>query len=146
MKTRNLTSTVMKIAVATLLTFVLGTNVYGQVVRSQTHNFKKNAIESLIMGIKSENAGVKRDGIYFAGKYGIVETVDILVEELKNEKNPKNRILIALSLYMIGKEKGIDAILKTASTDQDKKVRKMCTAIVNEYNNSKNETSFFGTL
>jgi HEAT repeat protein len=97
----------------------------------------KTAIENLIVGIQSSNEGVKRDCIYYAGKYEFTETVNALIGELKQEKNPKDRALIALALYKIGDEKGIQAVYDAASTESDAKVKRTYNAIVAEYKAAK---------
>ncbi|MCX6150736.1 MAG: HEAT repeat domain-containing protein [Ignavibacteriales bacterium] len=93
----------------------------------------KAAIENLKLGIKSENNGLRRSSIYMVGKYKLSELKNELMEQLKKETFPSNRILIALSLYQIGEADGIDLVKTFAEKDNDQKVRRMCTAIYNEY-------------
>ncbi|KUO59629.1 hypothetical protein APF79_05660 [bacterium BRH_c32] len=102
-----------------------------------TDGIKKNAIASLVIGIKSDNMGLKRNCIYFAGKYKIAETTDALIAELDKTDNAKLKVLIALSLYMIGEEEGIDAVYKLANRENDNYVKRMAKAIIDEYNDSK---------
>lgn len=102
-----------------------------------TGGIKKNAIASLVTGIKSDNMGLKRNCIYFAGKYKVAEAMDALIVELEKTEDTKLKVLISLSLYMIGEEKGIDAVYKLANKDDDNYVKRMAKAIVDEYNNSK---------
>ena len=105
---------------------------------AQTNSIKditenKYALENLIEGIKSDNNGVKRSSIYFAGKYRIAEAEDVLIEQLDREQNPSNRILIALVLYKLQSEDGLLAVKNMAATDNDSKVRRMSTHIYNAY-------------
>ena len=86
-------------------------------IRDITDN--KYALESLLMGIKSENYGVRRSSIYFAGKYRIAETEETLIEQLEREQNPDNRVLIALVLYKLQSEDGLMAVKKMAASDGD---------------------------
>ncbi len=102
-------------------------------VKYSKDNLSKNAIGNLIVGINSQNEGVKRCCIYFAGLYEINEATDALVDVLSKEKDPKNRVLIALALYKIGNPIGMDAVYKTASVDKDSTVRRKCAAIYNEF-------------
>ena len=95
----------------------------------------KNAIENLKLGIKSDNSGLKKSSIYFAGYYRIKETIPVLTEQLKKESNPKTRILIALVLYKIGDEKSIDIVKEMALKDNNSEVRRMCTCIYDAYIN-----------
>src|ERR1035437_611152 len=69
---------------------------------SELNRKNKNAIENLKVGIKSDNNGLKKSSIYFAGYYRLAETVPVLTEQIKKESDPKTRILIAMVLYNIG--------------------------------------------
>jgi HEAT repeat protein len=93
----------------------------------------KQAVENLKNGIKSDNNGLKRSSIYYAGFYRMTETVPALTEILKKESDPKTRILIALVLYKIGDGKGIDLVKEMSEKDSNKEVRRMCTCIYNAY-------------
>jgi HEAT repeat protein len=101
----------------------------------------KNAIENLKVGIKSDNSGLKRSSIYYAGYYGFTETVPTLTEQMKKETDPRTRILIALVLYKIGDEKSIDLVKEMAAKDSNPEVRRMCTCIYDAYMNG-NSGSF----
>ena len=93
----------------------------------------KYALDNLLDGINSENDGVKRSSIYFAGHYRIAEAEEALIEQLKKELNPSNRILIALVLYELVSEDGLLEVKKLANNDDNLKVRRMSTHIYNEF-------------
>jgi HEAT repeat protein len=93
----------------------------------------KYAFDNLLEGIKSDNNGVKRSSIYFVGYYRIAEAEEALIEQLKKEHNPSNRILIALVLYELGSKDGLLAVKNLAANDNNQKVRRMSTHIYNEY-------------
>ena len=93
----------------------------------------KYALENLLVGIKSENEGVRRSSIYYAGKYKISETEQALIEQLKIEPNPNTRTLIAFVLYELGSEEGLAEVKKLAHSDVDPNVRRMSTHLVHEY-------------
>ncbi len=97
------------------------------------------ALENLLDGIKSTNNGVRRSSIYFAGKYKISETEEILIEQLREETKPDNRILIALVLYNLQSEEGMIAVKKIMATDNNSKVRTMYHHIYKEYMSGKNK-------
>jgi HEAT repeat protein len=116
---------------------LLFVTTFGQTI-SQPNSIKditnnKYALVNLLNGIKSENDGVRRSSIYFAGKYRISDTEQVLIEQLKEEQNPSNRILIALVLYKLGSADGLLEVKKLASNDDNEKVRRMSTHIYNEY-------------
>jgi HEAT repeat protein len=104
---------------------------------AQTNSIKeitnnKYALQNLLENIKSDNDGVKRSSIYFVGYYRIAEAEEALIEQLKLEQNPSNRILIALVLYELGSEDGLLAVKELASNDRNHKVRRISTHISNE--------------
>lgn len=92
----------------------------------------KYALDNLRMGISSENDGVRKSSIYFAGKYRIQELEDNLIEQLSEENNPAVKVLIALALFEMDSEKGMEAVKNLSLTDQNEKVRKMAYFIYNE--------------
>ena len=116
---------------------LLFVTTFGQTI-SQPNSIKditnnKYALVNLLNGIKSENDGVRRSSIYFAGKYRNSDTEQVLIEQLKEEQNPSNRILIALVLYKLGSADGLLEVKKLAANDDNQKVRTMSTHIYNEY-------------
>ena len=108
---------------------------------SELNRKNKIAVENLKTGIKSENSGLKRSSIYFAGYYRVAETVSALTEQIKKESDPKTRILIALVLFKIGDEKSIGLVKEMAANDNNPEVRRMCTCIYDAYING-NSGSF----
>ena len=108
---------------------------------SELNRKNKIAVENLKTGIKSENSGLKRSSIYFAGYYRVAETVPALTEQIKKESDPKTRILIALVLFKIGDEKSIGLVKEMAANDNNPEVRRMCTCIYDAYING-NSGSF----
>ena len=95
--------------------------------------YAEKAVKNLIIGINSNNEGLSRSSIYYAGKDKIAEAVDALVEKMWKEKNPNTRILIALSLYQIGDFKGLEAVKEQAVNDRDERVGKMSALIFNQF-------------
>lgn len=91
------------------------------------------AIQNLIQGIKSNNLGLKRSAIYYAGKYKIEEAVEVIIEELKSINDPQTRCLTALSLYKIGNKNGMRVVNELAGNDPDAKVRRIAAAIYETY-------------
>ncbi len=138
MKTRLLTSIFGKTGLITAIVFAFGISLDAQSLNTEKINLKENALKNLISGINHENDGVRKSAIYFAGKYRISESVDALVSQLENEENSSFRVLISLSLFMIGDENGMDAIYRTSLNDPNEKVKRMASAIYAEYQRAKN--------
>jgi HEAT repeat protein len=118
---------------AILLAAALTGSVFAQKNSIKDVTTNKYALQNLVAGIHSDNTGLKRSSIYFAGKYRIAETEDVLIAQLKEEKDPSTRILIALVLYEMGSEEGLIEVKKLSMNDKDAKVRRMTTQIYNEY-------------
>ena len=116
-----------------LLAAVLTGSGYTQSNSIKDITAHKYALENLIAGIHSENDGVRRNSIYFAGYYKIVEAEDALIAQLKEEKDPSTRILISLVLYELGSEEGLLEVKDLSLNDKDAKVRRIATQIYNEY-------------
>ena len=125
----------MNLTAAVLMTVMLATASLAYAKSNSTDpNVKgKLAIENLKMGIKSDNTGLKKSAIYYAGYYRVSETVTALTETVKKEVEPGTRILIALVLYRIGDEKGISLVKDMAAKDKNSEVRRMCTCIYDAY-------------
>ena len=128
---------------AILLAAALTGSVFAQKNSIKDVTTNKYALQNLVAGIHSDNTGLKRSSIYFAGKYRIAETEDVLIAQLKEEKVPSTRILIALVLYEMGSEEGLIEVKKLSMNDKDAKVRRMTTQIYNEYlvNNAQSTAS-----
>jgi HEAT repeat protein len=108
-------------------------STYSQMYPIKDVTTNKYALQNLVAGIQSDNTGLKRSSIYFAGKYRIAETEDVLIAQLKEEKDPSTRILIALVLYEMGSEKGLLEVKNLSLNDENVKVRRMAVQIYNEY-------------
>lgn len=121
-----------------VLVLVLGLLLTNNILAQNTlAEFTKNkyALDNLIMGIHSENEGVRKSAIYFTGKYKVVETAQDLIDQLSIEENPSIKVLIALSLFEMDSKEGLEAVKKLSVSDKNVKVRRMATFIYNEYAN-----------
>lgn len=92
-----------------------------------------NAVGNMIMGIESDNDGLSKNCVYFAGLYRVPEAVQPLLKKMRNETDPSTKVLIALALFRIGDPEGMEMIESLSVKDPDPKVRRMCSAIYNEY-------------
>lgn len=129
--TRITKTSVVKVLVMTLL---LTTASFAGSKNESVESAKvKKMVGTLLNGINSENDGLKKSSIYFAGKYKIEEAVDVLTAQLSKEDDPATRILIALSLYSIGSPEGMNVVKARSEVDTDSKVRRMCSAIYETY-------------
>ncbi|MCF8357062.1 MAG: hypothetical protein K9H48_21685 [Melioribacteraceae bacterium] len=136
MKTRSnnkVKRTLMTIAAVLLLTVAVNAQA------TQEVKISENAVSNLVQGIKSENPGLSRSAIYFAGKYRITQTVDAMKEKLENVKDASTQLLIARALFEIGTYEAIEVISELAQNSDESKVRSISTALVLNYLGRVNE-------
>lgn len=124
-------------AAAFVLTFAFffSSNLFGKTGISDTNKtFKENHIKMLLMGINSDNAGLIKSCIHYAGLYKITETVDPLVDILNDKsKDFTTRVSAAMSIYNIGNNAGINAIRVFSESSKEEKIREVCSAIYQDY-------------
>ena len=133
MKNQELTQSKLLTLFVVVILFISVSSLPAQNNSIKNVTSHKYALQNLLTGIKSDNEGVQRSSIYFAGKYKIAESESALIEQLSKEENPSTRILIALVLFEMGSIEGLDAVKELALNDVDPKVRRMSTHIYNEH-------------
>jgi|GEM_PF-1763380 len=115
--------------VAIILIALFSNNIFAKPISSPGEDTKSDrmslAIKNIAVGIESENAGVKKCCIFYAGYYEFNELVDVLVKQLKKEQDTDTKILIVLSLYKIGDKKGMEAIKQLVGDDTNQFLREM---------------------
>jgi len=133
MKLQNLIQSKLLSTLVVMILLLFVSSLHAQNVSIKDLTINKYALQNILSGIKSDNEGVKRSCIYFAGKYKIAETEAALIEQLKLEEDPSTRILIALVLYELGSMEGLEVVKKLALEDENWEVRRMSTHIQNEH-------------
>lgn len=125
-------------ALVVILFFFLVTDSFGQNQKISEVSKHKYALQNLVIGIHSENEGVRESSIYLAGQYRFIDTENALIEQLKVEKDSDIKVLIGLALFRMNSEKGMSELQRLASADENPRVSRMSYAIYNEYlvNNS----------
>lgn len=104
----------------------LAVNNHGDKVNDAT-------VASLIMGINSDNFGLRTSAALMLGELKCEEAVIPLLHMLKSEEREDARIAAALALLKIGNAKGIFAIKQAIRFDQSDRVRRLCTNFYNSY-------------
>ena len=135
---KTLESRKTKLFVIVLLAALLSNTLFAkgsfsELVDELESGIKESCVINLVKGIESDNIGLKRSCIYFAGLYEIKGTVDALVKQLQMVEDPDTRILITLALYKIGDKDGIKAIEQLAKNDESAMVREMSAALLNQF-------------
>lgn len=87
---------------------------------------KDCTIESLIMGINSDNFGLRTSAAFMLGELKCEKGVIPLMRMLKSEEREDARIVAALALLKIGESRGIFAIKQAIRFDDSQRVRRLC--------------------
>lgn len=90
-------------------------------------------VKSLLVGINSDNYGLKTSSAYMIGELKLSEAVIPLMKMLKNETHEEARIMAALSLFKIGDARGIFAVKQSIRFDESQRVSKMCERLYCAY-------------
>jgi HEAT repeat protein len=133
--------TALVVALFLLLVTGININLFAQPIPITDVTKNEYALDNLKSGINSENIGVRKSSIYFAGKYRIAEVVNCLVERLENEEEASIRLLIAYSLYEIKDSEGMNAVKELSIKDNDIKVKRMSSNLYEEYLNNNSTTA-----
>ncbi len=115
---RNNTTLTLLTVLAVLLLSALS---YGQ----------SNAVKNLETGISSDNAGLQKQAVYYAGKYEIKEVVPALMTALENTDDAGMQKLIVRTLYKIDPETAISLMEELAAADEQ--VMKLSNALRYDY-------------
>jgi len=98
---------------------------------------KDNTVETLIMGLNSDNIGLKSGSAYMIGELKLKQATIPLLRVLHNEKNEEIRIAAALALYKIGSPVAIYAVKQAIKFDDSERVSKLCASFYTNYLRNK---------
>lgn len=116
--------------------FMLSFLTPAQTAREMQIAHSKSAIDNLMTALRSDNIGVKRSAIYFAGKYQVREALPVLCTIARAESDCSIKILAGLSIYSIGSVQGIDELRRCVSVEKNDRVKRMFAEICAQYSNS----------
>ena len=117
-------------------TFLTGFSIAMQ--KPETNiQIRDNTIETLIIGLNSDNIGLKNSSAYMVGELQLSEAVIPLLKILHNETNEELRISAALALYKIGTPIAINAVKQAIRFDESERVSKHCANFYNEHHRNK---------
>jgi hypothetical protein len=98
------------------------------------NNFNnKYAIDNLISCLTSENQGVRRQAVYYAGLYKVDASVDFLIDIIKNQNNDELQKLAVLSLLRIDSKKGIKFLKKFTLECVNTDLKNLCSFVYLDY-------------
>jgi HEAT repeat protein len=121
-----------------MVLFLLNVGVFAQETKNVIVSLNNQSISNLKNAIQSDNPGLRKSGIYFAGKYAVDEVSETLLHQLKKEEDPNLRVLMIRVLYIIGNYEYMDEIYQLAQNDKSIAVRQMAASI---YDVMKSERS-----
>ena len=112
--------------------FLISTTLLFAKDRISSDNFK--VIEdNLLLGLASENTGLKISCAYFLGEMKSNRAINDLLSMLKSSEVEEERIIAALSLTKIESEQSIFAVKQRIKFDDSKRVQRLCELFYNNY-------------
>lgn len=102
-----------------------------------TTEIRDNTVESLLIGLNSDNLGLQSSSAYMIGELQLSQGIIPLLRILHNEENEELRIVAALALYKIGSPIAINAVKQAIRFDDSERVSKLCANFYNEYRRNK---------
>jgi hypothetical protein len=115
------------------LTIFLFSQTFSQEIVDKDFQLKEDCIKTLLMGINSDNPGLKAGCIYMIGELGCDKGVVPLLHILHSNPSEEMRILAALSLYKIRDSRGIYAIKQAIKFDESDRVSRLCKTFYKAY-------------
>ena len=93
----------------------------------------ESTIASLLMGLNSDNIGLKSSCAYMLGELRVSSAVVPLMRVLHNDENEELRISAALALYKIGTPMSIHAVKQAIRFDDSKRVSELAQKFYSDY-------------
>lgn len=94
---------------------------------------KQNTVESLMIGLNSDNLGLKSSCIYMIGELRLSNAIIPLMKILRESENDDLRIAAALALYKIGTPLSVNAVKQAIRFDESERVSKHCADFYNDF-------------
>jgi HEAT repeat protein len=91
------------------------------------------AEKNLLIGIESDNQGVKEGSAYMLGELKSSKAVVPLMKMLRTDNLESARIVAALALCRIGDARGVYAVRRATQFDGSERVTQRCAWFYNEY-------------
>ncbi len=115
-------------------------SIFAQEVKSNGNiQLTENSIDNYLVGLNSNNLGLRISSAYFLGEYKISEAIIPLMKMLNNEKSEEARIIAALSLVKIGTGKAVYAVKQASDFDKSERVRNLCAKFYSSFTYAENE-------
>ena len=117
-----------------ILVFNLGSTLFSSTKDDDDKNeASESTIASLLIGLNSDNIGLKSSSAYMLGELKVSSAVVALMKVLHNDENVEVRISAALALYKIGTPMAIYAVKQAIRFDDSMRVRKLAQKFYYDY-------------
>jgi len=113
------------------ISLVLSREVNAQNISIYELTHHRYALENLKVALSSDNCGIKRSALYIIGKLKIAEGENLIEEMIYDEKDPCNKVLAALVLMELNREKGINELKKLVKSGLTEETKR--TAFITYY-------------
>ncbi len=85
-----------------------------------------STIKSLLLGLNSQNLGLRTSSAFMVGELKIENAVIPLMKILRSDEIEEAKLSAALALYKLGTPMSINALYQASKFDESKRVRKIC--------------------
>ena len=121
--------------VATLLISLVlfGTALGSSDLRKGPRKFSKNSVQSLIMGLNSDNRGLIIGCAILAGDYKITETVEHLAKIINSDLTYDVKTAAVYALYQIQNKEALVALKKACTQNKCPYLKKSAEVFLNHY-------------
>ena len=126
--------TISAFVVMLLISLTLSeTALAGSDLKKGPKKFSKNSIESLIMGLNSDNRGVIIGCAILAGDYRITQTVEHLAKILNSDLSYDVKTAAVFALYQIQNKEALVALKKACAKNKCPFLKQSAQTFLNHY-------------
>ncbi|RPH37715.1 HEAT repeat domain-containing protein [bacterium] len=116
-----------------LVAMLAAVTVSGMAGDNEKPSYDKNQAElNLLVGLASENLGLRESSAFMLGEIGSQKAVVPLMAML-HDGTESSRVVAALALTRIGDARGIYAVKQAAKFDSSERVQKLAAWYYNQY-------------
>ena len=83
--------------------------------------------QNLLVGLNSDNYGLKTSSAYLLGEFGTSKSLIPLMKVLRNSDTEEERISAAVALIKMNTAQSIFAVKQSGMFDESQRVRRLCT-------------------
>lgn len=99
----------------------------------------ENIEKNLLVGLASENEGLKFSCAYFLGEMKSSKAVIPLLRLFHNGESDEMKIIAALSLIKLNSERGVFAVKRGITFADSERVQRLCNIFYNQYQRDQRE-------